>query len=350
MGEASFPSHIVDIIPIRLACYDKELRLVWINKYSASIIGKHAAELLGRNCCQIWQKCEQPFMRCHMVLAREWGTPQTAEVSTPDGRTWLLYAFPEIDEQGRLFMIYEYGQDITERKRVKELEDEIQAITSHDLRSPAINAVHVAKLLSRAGNLTDEQHELIAELELAGRSMLEMINGTLTLYRIERGNYKPHIETVNLKTIAGEARDMVGALSQFAGVPIEIDLKTESKEEFMVYCEPSLLRTAIINLLKNAVEASPAGERVLVQAVSGPPPVIHIMNKGAVPAAIRSRFFNKFVTFGKKGGTGLGSWSARKMIEAQGGTITMHTTDENGGSTNITIELPSETTRIGLGE
>ncbi|EFL50903.1 PAS/PAC sensor signal transduction histidine kinase [Solidesulfovibrio fructosivorans JJ]] len=346
MGKAYFPSHIVDIIPIRLACYDKELRLIWINSYAASIIGKPASELLGRNCCQIWQKCKQPFMRCHMVQAKESGTPQTAEIATPDGRTWLLYAFPETDADGQLLMIYEYGQDITERKRVKELEEEIQAITSHDLKSPAINAVHVAQLLARADNLTDEQHELISELESAGRSMLEIINGTLTLYRIEKGNYKPRIETVKLETIVGEARDMVAALSQSAGIPIDIELKTKSKEEFMIQSEPSLLRTAIINLLKNAVEASPTGERVIVRAIPGPPPLISIMNKGAIPAAIRSQFFNKFVTFGKKGGTGLGAWSARKMIEAQGGTITMYTTEEKGGSTSITIELPSALTSM----
>jgi nitrogen-specific signal transduction histidine kinase len=44
---------------------------------------------------------------------------------------------------------------------------------------------------------------------------------------------------------------------------------------------------------------------------------IMIQNKGAVPAEIRERFFDKFVTSGKQGGTGLGTYSAKMLAEAQ---------------------------------
>jgi len=68
---------------------------------------------------------------------------------------------------------------------------------------------------------------------------------------------------------------------------------------------------------------------------------IDIMNIGVVPAEIRSRFFDKYVTTGKFKGTGLGTYSAKMMIKAQGGDITMHTSDEDS-KTIVTILLPGE--------
>jgi hypothetical protein len=70
------------------------------------------------------------------------------------------------------------------------------------------------------------------------------------------------------------------------------------------------------NLLKNAVEASPPGGKVTITFRDNPceedaPAEISIHNEGAVPAAIRERFFQKFATAGKKHGTG--DYSARLM-------------------------------------
>ena len=73
---------------------------------------------------------------------------------------------------------------------------------------------------------------------------------------------------------------------------------------------------------------------------NGVPMRITLDNKGAVPAAIRDSFFEKFSTAGKQGGTGLGTYSARLLTEAQGGTIAMETSDETN-QTRILMTLPS---------
>ena len=62
-------------------------------------------------------------------------------------------------------------------------------------------------------------------------------------------------------------------------------------------------------------------------------------NSGAVPAAIRARFFDKFVTQGKDGGTGLGTYSAKLLTEAQHGSISLEVSDADNRTT-ITVELP----------
>ncbi|MEZ0232684.1 MAG: hypothetical protein ACAH12_07570, partial [Methylophilaceae bacterium] len=62
-------------------------------------------------------------------------------------------------------------------------------------------------------------------------------------------------------------------------------------------------------------------------------------NKGAVPAAIRNSFFERFVTQGKSGGTGLGTYSARLLAEAQNGHISLDVSDEDN-LTIVTVSLP----------
>ncbi len=60
-----------------------------------------------------------------------------------------------------------------------------------------------------------------------------------------------------------------------------------------------------------------------------------------MPTAIRERFFEKFVTQGKSGGTGLGTYSARMLAQAQNGTVELAVSDE-ADTTTLTITLPRD--------
>ena len=63
---------------------------------------------------------------------------------------------------------------------------------------------------------------------------------------------------------------------------------------------------------------------------------------GAVPAAIRDRFFSKFATAGKKDGTGLGAYGAKLIAEIHGAKISMTTSDQKG--TTVTAAFPKPRT------
>jgi two-component system sensor histidine kinase/response regulator len=93
------------------------------------------------------------------------------------------------------------------------------------------------------------------------------------------------------------------------------------------------------NLIKNACEASAANGRVSVALKNTQPLQVLIHNQGAVPPEIQDRFFHKFVTHGKTGGTGLGTYSAKLLATAQGGDVALDVSDPAG--TTITVTLPS---------
>jgi len=113
-----------------------------------------------------------------------------------------------------------------------------------------------------------------------------------------------------------------------------------SEEGFSVHGEELLCYSMLANLIKNAFEASPERERITVElADEEEMSVIRIHNRGMVPEDIRDRFFDKYVTSGKKSGTGLGTYSARLIAETQEGSIHLDTSEEKG--TTVTVRLPS---------
>ena len=93
------------------------------------------------------------------------------------------------------------------------------------------------------------------------------------------------------------------------------------------------------NLLKNALEASPEGGIVEVDLEERDEAArITLRNKGEVPVAIRERFFEKYVTASKANGTGLGTYSARRIAEFHGGGVTLDCSAP--GQTTVAVLLP----------
>ena len=89
------------------------------------------------------------------------------------------------------------------------------------------------------------------------------------------------------------------------------------------------------NLIKNAVEASKSKQTVKVELDNDKTNQVRIINETPVPEKIRDNFFDKYTTYGKSGGTGIGTYAAKQAVESQGGSISMTTSEEKG--TTITI-------------
>jgi len=232
--------------------------------------------------------------------------------------------------------------DITERRRHDELREQIEGIIQHDLRSPACNAMNLAQLLQLSENLTEEQHHLVDLMMTAGQQMLETLNRSLDLYKIEIGQYHAEIQTFDCLPMVCEVADELRRSPQHQLLRLEIRSNGSPPapgSSQLCLGQPDLLRAALRNVIQNALEASPQDAAVFVNLTSGPDCRIEIRNKGLIPLEIRDRFFEKYATAGKSSGTGLGAYSAKRMVEAQGGRIEMQTVNHLG-ETVITIILP----------
>ncbi|MFZ4397029.1 MAG: response regulator [Kiritimatiellia bacterium] len=221
--------------------------------------------------------------------------------------------------------------------------EEVEHITHHDLKSP-LSIILVAPGLIRmtGGNLTEPQRSYLDMIEEAGHRLLDMINRSLDLFKIEQGMYVFRPEPVNLLGLAREVishhEDVMRVKNLSAVLQIDDEPVRES-DTFMVPGERLLCYSMLGNLVKNAVEASPDGEAVVLRFERGDAMRMSICNQGAVPENIRDRFFAKFSTSGKTHGTGLGTYSAKMIAELHGARISLDTSVND--FTTVTVCFPA---------
>lgn len=218
------------------------------------------------------------------------------------------------------------------------LREEIERMTRHDIKNPLNALLALAQDLATGDNLLPAQRETLASMEESARFVLDLIDHSQALYRMESGTYP--LEPVDLDLSALLARVVAETRAAFGSLPIHVH--QVAPDPVRVRGEELLCHTLFSNLIRNAAEASPAGCEISIEIETDPDSdgvSVHIYNDGAVPEPIRATFFDKYVTHGKTRGTGIGTYSAKLMTETQGGRIAMRTSEEAG--TQITVTLPA---------
>ncbi|MGA3094534.1 MAG: PAS domain S-box protein [Dehalococcoidales bacterium] len=111
---------ILDSMSELVAYQDTENRVLWANRAAGDSVGLAPEQLVGRFCYEIWHQRNQPCEGCPVVKARETGQPQQSEITSPDGRVWLIQGTLVRDVNGNITSLIEVTQDITERKQAEE--------------------------------------------------------------------------------------------------------------------------------------------------------------------------------------------------------------------------------------
>jgi CheY-like chemotaxis protein len=221
------------------------------------------------------------------------------------------------------------------------LREHVERITRHDLKTPLNGIICFSRMFIDRWKLNPEQREILTDIEQAGYRMLNMINCSLDLYKMETGTYQYQANVIDLLRIFQKVVDETKSQAKREGLSVDIMLFGKSAKEndtFFVQGEVLLCHSMLANLLKNALEAAPKGTHITVFLEDEKDnALISIHNQGAVPKEIRAKFFDKYTTAGKFGGTGLGTYSAKLMAETHGGSIHLETSEETG--TTVTVRL-----------
>jgi signal transduction histidine kinase len=176
--------------------------------------------------------------------------------------------------------------------------------------------------------------------------VLNMINLSSELFKIETGRFTLDAQPVKIGDVLRRIAEMSRTAFTAKHLIIQISTNVPVGEELPLAQGDAMFCYSLFqNLVKNACEAAPEKTRVIITLYDEAPLRITIQNKGAVPVEIRDRFFDKFVTYGKEGGTGLGTYSAKLLAEAQHGGISLEVSDEEK-QTLVTVTLPRSSLRV----
>ena len=223
-----------------------------------------------------------------------------------------------------------------------QLREDVERITRHDLKAPLAGVLGLVQALVEDDSINRRQVEQLRFVEETVMQVLSMMNLSSELYKIETGRFVLRPAPIRIGELLRRIAEMDRVTFAEKGLAISVDTDVELGAKIPeALGDMTLCYSAFQNLLKNACEAAPAASKISVQLFDENPLRIVIRNTGAVPIAIRDRFFDKFVTSGKPSGAGLGTYSAKLLIEAQQGSVGLSVSDDTN-TTEISVLLPRE--------
>jgi PAS domain S-box-containing protein len=298
----------------------------------------------------------QERFRSHVVEERAEELHETIQYRlrrADGGYAWVEAVGVSVrDENGYVTRFIASIRDITERRAQEEalrqsvrLREEVERMSRHDLKTPLNSVIAVSRLLREGGKLGREDDELLDIVERAGYRILNMVNLSLDLFRMEQGTYQFRPQAVDIADVADKVAADLHAQADSKSVAVQVKREASvgrAGGALAVRGEELLCYSMLANLVKNAIEAAPEGAVVSIrfererqgedEAI-----LVHVHNPGVVHEAVRERFFEKYASVGKAAGLGIGTYSARLMARVQQGDTTMRTSEAEG--TTVTIRL-----------
>lgn len=320
---------------------DVDGSVVAVNRSGAARFNSTPEEMHGRSLAEFipWNLFEERLSRLHDVFCLGRGLRFEDE---RDGRHLEHNFWPVLGRNGEVALVAAFSRDITEQHALARLREDVERIARHDIKSPLTGIVGLVRTLLRDGGLSERQRALLLAMGEAGEQVLNILNTSLDLLRMEQGDYVLSPEPVDLSELLGKVESLLDPLIRRKRLTLVWRREGRAwpgSERCPIMGEARHLETLFTNLLKNAIEASPPDSRV---SVSLEPEQefwsLTIHNRGCVPEAVRDRFFEKYATADKPGGTGLGTYSARLIAKTHGGSVRMRTSDPEG--TYVSVLLP----------
>lgn len=218
------------------------------------------------------------------------------------------------------------------------LKSEFISIVSHHLRSPLTNLEWIIELISsgRFGSVTEKQLEYFKILKENSDRMRELVADLLIVFRIEQGKFPMKKEEISLKDLVEKTVKEMEIFIKESNV--EIEFKTE-KNLPPIFTDSSQLKLVIKNLLDNAVRYIKGKGKVEIKLEKkGKNFYFEIKDTGVgIPKNDQKYVFQRFFRSSnalryQTGGSGIGLYIAKSIIEKTGGKIGFKS-EENKGST-----------------
>ncbi len=339
-------SRAVEASPTSIVITDTEGRIEYVNPKFTRLTGYTLAEALGQNPRIL--KSDQTPVQVHQDLwqtitaGREW-RGEFCNVKKNGDLYWESASIsPILDEQNRITHYVAVKEDITERRQLEQMRDDLIHTMVHDLRNPLSGILIALQLLeTKAGALLSGR--MLDTLRIAQQSserMLNLVNSILDISRLESGRMPLNQDAVALPVLIDQMLSFQKDLIAQKEIGVEIDLPADLP---FFYGDRALIGRVIQNLLDNSAKFTPTQGLIRISAAQTDPGwiTVSIGNSGPpIEPAIRERLFGKFVTGKQQGrGSGLGLAFCRLAVEAHGGQIGV--SGEPGQETVFRFTLPA---------
>lgn len=220
------------------------------------------------------------------------------------------------------------------------------SIMSHELRTPLTAILTFTRLLQK-GVAGDEDRKRLSEIEMNGERLLDMINNTLELARIEAGHTQMNPELIDIFDVIGQIEASIGPLAEKKRITFTIQVGSDVP---LFYGDWEKVCRIVENLCSNAVKFTDEEGHVLlaVDVDEGENYVIiRVKDTGiGIPKEKLPVIFERFVQSDSSAsrrynGSGLGLSLVKQLTELHGGSVTV--SSELGAGSEFMVKLPLKT-------
>lgn len=343
--EQSHSGAVLESVGEGVATLDMDGRVVQLNPALERLSGRAAAHARDRSCSEVLPLFDQQgrprsWSEAALAEAQQQRRPVASvgyglHLGTADGRRVPigLTAAPLLvggDVRGTVVVV----RDVSREREVDQLKSSLVSTVSHELRTPLTMIQGFSELLLTRDDLGQARaRESLSQIHDSAQRLARLIDDLLSVSRIESGKMAVDLAPVDVAELAAAAVSSI-ARDDGARVAIEVDHALPP-----VLADRDKTVQILVNLITNALKYSPAGSPVRVTGRgAGDHVEISVIDRGiGIRESEREKVFEKFgradsPEVRKVGGTGLGLYITRTLVELQQGQLWL-TSEPDVGST-----------------
>ena len=320
----------------------QSFRLLYLNKYGAQLFGS-AWE--GKFCYEVIQSGKTvPCDFCTNDKLLQDGKPSPPFIweyqNTTSGRWYQCIDRAVRWTDGQLVRM-EIAIDITERKEMERMKDEMISAVSHEMHTPLTAMMGFTEFLLENEVNREQQVSCLRTIYKETERLNELITNFLQLQRLKAGMVKFRIAPVAVKLLIADAVSLYAAATKRHSFTVECpeDLPSVRGNEEQLY-------QVVSNLISNAIKYSPEGGEILVGARRDESMVtLWVRDQGiGITPEFQEKIFERFFRVDntdrrKIGGAGLGLTLVHEVVAAHGGRVWVESRVGEGSTFYVSLPV-----------
>ncbi len=343
-----------------------------VTEQTARLMGLTVEAMVGRHFLEVFPDGKAEMEAMHQAVCVEGRTLSSVgarmPIPQPDGTQletyWDYTLRPVHDRQGRLTGFISLGYEVSTRvsleaavadhtaaleranrelKETDRYKDEFLSVVSHELKTPLNFIMGFASILADEvnGPLTPDQHQHVQRIQDGAERMHDLVNDLLDIGQMAAERFQITRRAIALDSLVDQAIATLRPLADHRNLRIT----SSGSLARTLLADRSRILQVLTNLIGNAVKFSPMGGEVRVEVREGEACAqVHIIDSGpGIAADDLARLFVPFRQIDmsptrRVGGTGLGLYISKMLLEAHGGQIGVES--EPGRGSRFWFELP----------
>ena len=230
------------------------------------------------------------------------------------------------------------GRDISARRELEQLRQDLTNMLVHDMRGPMgnlINAINTIPMIMGELPPGSPIGQLVDIARSSGQQMQDLIDSMLDVSQLEQHEVPLNRTRAQVATLVRTVEVQLSSMATAKQVELRFEVQGELPDPWI---DQEMIRRVLVNLMTNAIKYSPQGGQIYVIASDQEGCIkFSVSDQGpGIPAEYHWRIFEKFARVRYSNGPtgiGLGLAFCRLAVEAHGGRIWVESTPDQGGST-----------------